>query len=320
MVSSFISADWSKDSKKRSVWVADMQARRLRKAEPPGWDFKSVLGLAKTLRDAGPVLIGIDAALGLPSDYCRLAVEQSLLRRSDTFVDWLQRFTSEGDFFEKVTDPACWRVKRPWFAVPKGHGGLRSFTSKGKDGLLRRIDKATGAKTLFAVSGIPGTAGSATRELWKELIPLLAGKREFAIWPFEGKLPTLLCKHGIVLAETYPGLAYAAALADDIPAARMRIAKTRELEREGACCRLTKAAWVANYSVDLGDLDAARCNDDDFDACLTAAALLRCVCEKRELADSKWIDARVEGSMLLAGPVDPALSARRSRKKRAIAP
>ena len=318
MISSFISADWSKNPKKRSIWVADIEARRLRKAdpEPSGWDFKSVLGLAKTLRDAGPVLIGIDAALGLPSDYWRLAVEQSPPRRSDTFVDWLQRFAPEDDFFDTVTDPACWRVERPWFAVQKGAGGRTSFTSKGEDGLLRRIDKATGAKTLFAVSGIPGTVGSATRELWKELIPLLAGKREFAIWPFEGKLPALLDEHGIVLAETYPGLAYAAALADGLPAARMRIAKTRGAAREGACDRLTRAAWVGDHRVDLGDLDAARRNDDDFDACLTAASLLRCVCEQRELADLEWIDARAEGSMLLAGPVDPATPARRPREER----
>lgn len=318
MIASLISADWSKDPKKRSVWVADIEARRLRKAdpEPSGWDFKSVLGLAKTLRDAGPVLIGIDAALGLPSDYWRLAVEQSPPRRSDTFVDWLQRFAPEDDFFDTVTDPACWRAERPWFAVQKGTGGRISFTSKGENDLLRRIDKATGAKPLFAVSGIPGTVGSGTRELWKELIPLLAGKREFAIWPFEGGLSTLLDEHGIVLAESYPGLAYAAALADDLPASRTGIAKTCRSARDDACDRLARAAWVRDHRVDLGDLDAVRRNDDDFDACLTAAALLRCVCEQRALADLEWIDARVEGSMLLAGPVDPASPARRSRKKR----
>lgn len=318
MIASLISADWSKNPKKRSVWVADMEARRLRKADPGprGWDIKSVLERAKTLRDAGPVLIGIDAALGLPSDYWRLATEQSPSLRSGTFVDWLQRFAPEDDFFDTVTDPACWRVERPWFAVQKGPGGLTSFTSKGEDGLLRRIDKATGAKTLFAVSGIPGTVGSGTRELWKGLIPLLAGKREYAIWPFEGKLSALLDEHGIVLAESYPGLAYAAALADGFPAARTRIAKTHRSVRDDACDRMARAAWIADHRVDLGDLDAARRNDDDFDACLTAAAILRCVCEQRALADLEWIDARVEGSMLLAGPVDPASPARWSRKKR----
>ena len=317
MTASLISADWSKDPKKRSVWVADVGAGQLWKAdpEPPGWDFTSVVELAKTLRETGPVLIGIDAALGLPSDYWRLAVEQVPSLRSGTFVDWLRRHAPDDGFFETVEDPARWGVERPWFAVQKGPGGLTSFKNKGENGLLRRIDKATGAKPLFAVSGIPGTVGSGTRELWKELIPLLAGERDFTIWPFEGGPSALPGEHGVVLAETYPGLAYAAALADGFPAAPMRIAKTRRQARDDASDHLTRAAWIADYSVDLGDLDAARRNDDDFDACLTAAALLRCVCEQRELADTGWIDAKVEGSMLLAGPVDPASPARRPRKK-----
>ena len=317
MTASFISADWSKDPKKRSVWVADMAARRLWKPDPgpPGWSLETVLGLARSLRSAGPVLIGIDAALGLPADYWRLAVERSPSLRSGTFVDWLQRLAPGDGFFDTVEDPARWDAERPWFAVQKGPGGLGSFKSKGEAGLLRRIDKATGAKPLFAVSGIPGTVGSGTRELWKELIPLLVGKRDFAMWPFEGELSAVLDEHDVVLAETYPGLAYAAALADGLPAARMKIAKTRRSARDDACDRLARAVWITDHGVKLGDLDAARRNDDDFDACLTAAALLRCVREQRELADSKWIDTKVEGSMLLAGPVDPALAAWRARKK-----
>ena len=317
MIASFISADWSKDPRKRSVWVADMEARRLWKPDPgpPGWSLETVLGLARSLRCAGSVLVGIDAALGLPEDYWRLAVERSPSLRSGTFVDWLRRFAPGDGFFDTVEDPARWGVERPWFAVQKGPGGLGSFKGMGEAGLLRRIDQATGAKPLFAVSGIPGTVGSGTRELWKELIPLLAGERDFAIWPFEGTLSPLLDEHGIVLAETYPGLAYAAALANGLPAARMRIAKTRRPARDDACDRLARAAWVADHHVDLGDLDAARRNDDDFDACLTAAALLRCVRQQRELAGLEWIDARVEGSMLLAGPVDPASSARWPRHK-----
>lgn len=317
MIVSFISADWSKDPRKRSVWVADMEARRLWKPDPgpPGWSLETVLGLARSLRSAGPVLIGIDAALGLPEDYWRLAIERSPSLRSGTFVDWLRRFAPQDGFFDTVEDPARWAAERPWFAVQEGPGGLNAFKSRGEAGLLRWIDKATGAKPLFAVSGIPGTVGSGTRELWKEMIPLLAGERDFAIWPFEGQLSAVLDEHGIVLAETYPGLAYAAALADGLPAPRIRIAKTRRPARDDACDRLARAAWVADHRVDLGDLDAARRNDDDFDACLTAAALLRCVREERELAGLEWIDARVEGSMLLAGPVDPASSARRPGNK-----
>ena len=60
---------------------------------------------------------------------------------------------------------------------------------------------------------------------------------------------------------------------------------------------------VAN-GVDLGDLGPTRTNEDDFDAHLTAAAILRCVLEGTPVTRSEWIDAEAEGSMLLAGPVD----------------
>ena len=62
--------------------------------------------------------------------------------------------------------------------------------------------------------------------------------------------------------------------------------------------------WVVANGVDLGDLGPTRTNEDDFDAHLTAAAVLRCVLEGTPLTRSEWIDAEAEGSMLLAGPVD----------------
>ena len=84
--------------------------------------------------------------------------------------------------------------------------------------MLRKIDGATGAKPLFAVSGIPGTVGSGTRSFWQELIPRLTDSLDFAVWPFEGDLRRLLASRGIVLAETYPALFYAAVLARTLPA------------------------------------------------------------------------------------------------------
>ena len=192
----------------------------------------------------------------------------------------------------------------PWFAVPPGHGGLRSFTAQAGDGFRRRIDHATQAKPLFAVSGIPGTVGSGTRDFWKALIPVLAGKRDFAVWPFEGELPDLFATRGIVLAETYPALAYAAALATDLPTHRVRVAKTQQTTRDRVCGHLEQMPWVVANGVDLGDLGPTRTNEDDFDAHLTAAAVLRCVLEGTPLTRSEWIDAEAEGSMRLAGPVD----------------
>lgn len=113
-----------------------------------------------------------------------------------------------------------------------------------------------------------------------------------------------------MLAETYPGLAYAAALAEQLPTGRFVVAKTKQQPRSDACNLLANARWVTTYGVELGDLDSARRDEDDFDALFTAAAVLRCAVEHTPLATPDWIQHVAEGAMLLAGPVDPA---RRSR-------
>ena len=53
------------------------------------------------------------------------------------------------------------------------------------------------------------------------------------------------------------------------------------------------------------DLASARAGEDAFDSLLTAAAVLRCTIEDQPLCEPQWVDRVAEGSMLLAGPVDP---------------
>lgn len=313
MFTFFISADWSKDSRKRSVYVADITNRRIRKAHPgsTGWSLDALRSLARKYSSRGRVLVGVDLALGVSRGYWRRVFDGRYRRRPATFVGWLGVLDPSGGFFETTRDPGHWRVDRPWYAIQKGRGGRGSFERQVDDRFLRRIDAATGAMPLFAVSGVPGTVGSGTRAFWQDLIPRLAGERDFAIWPFEDDLSSSRSGRRIVLAESYPGLAYAAALADCLPTPRIRIAKTRRAERDRACEILMRAAWVARHRVDLGDVGPVRDSEDDFDAHITAAAVLRCVIEDVPLASRDWIDPKVEGSMLLAGPVDPASRARR---------
>ena len=244
-----------------------------------------------------------------PEGYWRLVLDEwrpHTPHTPETFVDWLRSLDRSGEFFERtVVDPAEWRVERPWFKVAKGDGGLTSFTNKVEGGMRRRIDAATRANPVFAVAGIPGTVGSGTRDFWKELVPHLCGDKGFSVWPFEGDLTSLLVRHGVVLCETYPALAYAAALADELPTGQIANSKTQRAWRDHVCNRLAQAEWVDASRIDLGDLDASRANEDDFDAHVTAAAFLRCIHEGREIASPEWIDAKAEGSMLLAGVVDP---------------
>ena len=307
MLSFFISADWSKDPRKRSVYVAHFANRRIRKVHPgsTGWNLDSLLSLACEYSSRGRVLVGVDLALGVSRGYWRRVVDGRCQRPPATFVGWLGELDPSSEFFGTTRKPGQWCVDRPWYAIQKGQGGRGLFERQVDDRFLRRIDAATNAKPLFAVSGIPGTVGSGTRAFWQELIPRLAGERDFAIWPFEEDLTSPRSGHHIVLAESYPGLAYAAALAECLPARRIRIAKTRRAERERVCELLMQAEWVACHRVDLGDLGPVRVSDDDFDAHMTASGVLRCVIEGAPLTRSEWVDAEVEGSMLLAGPVDP---------------
>ena len=308
MVSHFVSVDWSRCLDKRSVYVAHVRERCIRKAEPlaASWNVDAVLKLAKHLSRDAPVLIGVDVVLGVSQGYWQRVLEGYRLEAPKTFVDWLRKLDPFGEFFGTAVRPDQWRVDRPWFNVPKGVGGLTSFTSKVDGKMLRKIDDATGANPVFAVSGIPGTVGSGTREFWKELIPQLSGGGDLALWPFEGDLRSLFTRHAVVLCETYPALAYAAALADDLPTPQISNSKTKRVWREDVCDRLMQVEWVRANRIELGDLGALRENEDDFDAHLTAAAALRCLNDGIEIARPEWIETEAEGSMLIAGVVDPS--------------
>ena len=182
----FLSADWSMEAGKRSVHVADVHERRIRYAECGGWNLAKLLASARERAHRGPVLIGIDLAIGLPNRYWRALLDSGRHGRPASFVEWLGRRDPGSDFFRRVRSPSEWCVDRPFFHVPKGKGARKSFEDRLTGGFHRRIDVKTGAKPLFAVSGIPGVVGSATRAFWKELVPLLrAGDRDFALWPWQ---------------------------------------------------------------------------------------------------------------------------------------
>jgi len=54
--------------------------------------------------------------------------------------------------------------------------------------------------------------------------------------------------------------------------------------------------WVANTGIAVEGLDKGRSNEDDFDAFMTAVALLRQVVEERPLAGD--VDSTAEGAIL----------------------
>jgi hypothetical protein len=210
-------------------------------------------------------------------------------RSPATFLDFLAGACSTPQFFDATSNASEWRIERPFFAVPRqGDGGLRSYENAAAlhaVDLYRAIDKRTGAKTLFAKSGIPGTVGCAAASLWQELGCALTTSNEFAVWPFDGDPNVLLRWTDVVSGEIYPRTAYATALLDGPAAVRPRlfVAKTHTRVRRSAMAILRNAEWVRQLDVTIDDQVAAEANEDRPEsfsppACACAFHGSRCSC------------------------------------------
>jgi len=126
------------------------------------------------------------------------------------------------------------------------------------------------------------------------------------VWPFEGDLQALLESSPVVVGEIYPRAAYATALLDapTVLRAPLALAKIDLDVRRDAIAALQSAHWVRMLGVTIENVVEAQTNEDDFDACMTAAALLRCTLEKLPLCLPCMESERAEGGMLGTGSVN----------------
>ncbi len=303
--------DWAKSLRKRRAWVADVAGRTVRPLDDGPWTLGRAIDVAKRL--PGPVLVGIDAALGVPAHYfARAVAEIPAFRDAVDFPTWVARAVKHPGFLDEAPDASAWRVDRPFIAVPPGTGALRRFWDAAGARLLRAVDVSTGAKSPFVVSGIPGTVGSGSRALWTELAPLLATERSFHLWPFDG--PLLSRRHPVAVAEIYPRVCYALALDDAAPGPLRALAKTQVEVRKSAVAELPSCAWVRRTGTTFEALETTVEGDlaeDDFDAMMSAAALLRASLEGLPLERSGGRDVAVEGDIL--GVASVTLGAARPR-------
>lgn len=312
---SILAADWGKQPAKRAVYGAENRAGRfklVRHEHAEGFTVRALLELANAMRarSGDAVLVGIDVSLGIPA---------AIARRSgaSNFVDFLSRLGSGGGLERECGSAPTWSPDAPFFRIPPGRGAKHAFyaAAGGQTSLLRQIEARTGGNPTFALSGIPGTVGSGSREVWRELAPWLRNRSsgpDFRLWPFEGSIRCLVGDRHVVLGEIYPRAAYALALADTLPTPTLRIAKTKRAAREAALARLEHATWIAMAGVELPDLSAAMASEDDFDALLTAAALTRAQVEGLPLS-CDLVDPLAEGGMLATGRVElPPMRWRRS--------
>lgn len=315
-LSAILCADWGKEPVKRAVYVADVAARVVRRLPGKAWSLAGLFTEAQRWKSTGSVLVTVDAPVGVPESF--LAASSRVLPGPPavTFLDLLANTESMPRFFDASTAPGDWRLERPFFAVPAGIGGLNLYVDAAASHnvtLKRRIDIQTAANSVFIKSGIPGSVGSAACALWRELVPLLRKDRSFAIWPFDGDLHTLLRTPSVVVGEIYPRAAYATALLPMPPSARPRLglAKTKRGDRREAIAALREADWIHSLGMTLENLAEAEANEDDFDACLTAAALARCVLEGTPVAQAHTSATHAEGGMLGLGSINLQLRERK---------
>ncbi len=326
--SSILCADWGKESAKRAVYLADTAARVIRRMPGEGWSVLRLLEEAQRFTSMGSALVTVDAPLGVPESHLTALKRVLSGQPPTTFLELLASAAFMPRSYDSGSVAEDWRPDRPFFAVPPSSaGGLTAYVVAAASyevSLYRSIERQTSAKSVFIKSGISGVVGGAACALWQELAPLLTTERAFAVWPFEGNLQVLLRTSPVVIGEIYPRAAYATALLPIPPSSRPRlsIAKTDASVRRRAITCLRNTGWVHSHDVTFENLAEAEANEDKFDACLTAAALLRCVLEGSPFELARNGVELAEGGILGTGSINLKLreqkfgNPQRARKQR----
>jgi hypothetical protein len=297
-----VCADWSKLPAKRAVWVAAPATKEVRRLEPtPGEPWTVARVLERTTRlvgTAGSALVSFDAPIGVPESYLDAARTDFGASAAATFLDWLPLADASREFWDPVLSPAAWSVRRPFFVVPKGKGSLGAFNRAAAAAgieLRRDVEFASHGQSVFAF-GLPGQVAPAAQALWRELVKARNDFTGLVVWPFEGPLDVR--EHGgLVVAENYPRAAYGTALSAELPAKPRTLFKTQQRTRTAEVINLQASPWLADFGVSLSDLSAAVASEDDFDALMTVAALLRLTLAGQPLTHSTP-DCVSEGGIL----------------------
>ena len=306
-------ADWSADPRKRSVYLARVEDRVVHRLNTPVWTVAGVIAEAERYAREGQVMLSFDAPLGVPRSYLG-AVGAATPAAPADFIGLLAWAVHTQSFFDVCADHN-WSVMRPFVHI-RGGDGSRAGIFNAMRALnvepLRLIETLCGGNSVFIKSGIPGSVGSAACDIWQALGSLITADRGFRVWPFEGDLARLLVRGSVAIAEIYPRAAYATALLDGTSATRppLAIPKRNSTVRNEAIDRLSSMDWVQRWHIQLENLSEARRSEDDFDACLTTAALLLCVLEEIDLHDPN-IDWVAEGGILGTGSINLQLTERR---------
>ena len=315
--------DWSKEPSGRAVYVADADTKSVRHVGPDPsqtpdgtpWTFEAALAHARMLRREGPVLLTFDAPLGLPRSYFQAARQEPQWQDVQHFVEWLPRACETEGFFDNGQGGDDWAITRPFVHLRAGEGSLGAVRAKAAAHgveLERDIERLTRGKSVFLAAGLPGSMGSAAKDLWRGLAQAIRGSssspRDFGVWPFEGSIGTLLSTRGIAIGEIYPRAAYGLALSRRRVEKRacMAINKSRLEDRTAALAWLLSDSWMPDGCLSGEALRFAMADEqgDAFDAAITCIALLRCMVEGTPFSDPAREDPVAEGGILGTGSVN----------------
>lgn len=285
-------ADWSNEASGRAVYVALPGTRVIQRVNRSSWTFDQLVDDSYRYPDLGPVVIAVDAPIGVPRS---LAPDR---HEAPEFTRWLRAAVEHPEFFLPCMELDDWSPHRPFFPVQGGPGGFTRWVERMKaHGVKprREIEKWTGANPVFVVNGIPGAVGHAARDIWKGL---LKNRRNISVWPFDGLLHELADPARPTLGEIYPRAMYGIALGEQPVDQRCRLAisKNDQRCRNAALRALGKQRWVQDFGVVISDTEPALKSGDDFDALMSAAALMRCVLDGTPL-ESTYRHS-IEGGML----------------------
>lgn len=229
----------------------------------------------------GPMLVGFDFPLGLPSAYA----ERAGVTR---FLDVLPRLGDSewSHFFEPAATPQEIRLHRPFFpakAIPTSKRVLAGALQLEVVDLLRECERPTPwrrrACELFWTMGA-NQAGKAAICGWRDLLQPALVRHEILLWPFHGGLQEL-CEAGrAVVAEVYPAEIYAHLGLDRNFGKRTQAGRRSQAQRILAWCRDHAVSLPPSLRARLRDgFGADRTAEDRFDSLLGVLGMIEAVDE-----------------------------------------
>lgn len=309
-IHTMIAVDWSARPEKRAAFRADLGTGLVTPLAMSGglhWE-----ALFDAAAEAGPTLLAIDVAIGVPAALVEARADG--VHRRAGFLDWLRSRAADETFWQATADPRLWSPRRPFIQVPPGRGSLTRFQQAAGCDLRREVDRRFVAKSPLIVSGIPGSVGSASRSFWRFLAAQLdRPERPFRVWPFEGSLESLASEAQVIVAEAYPALAYAVTLAADWPTPQLLVAKTSPAIRRAFLEEVGRQPWGRCLEVVSEGRAQALASEDAFDALVTALAGTRLSRAQQPLGEATGKACGFEGNLLFAPSITNLGTRRRYR-------